>query len=692
MIQLKHYLSRIFLLLSLITCTLSAQENEVSEWPKDILAGAYTITIYQPENASYIENKLKSSMAFALKSEAKEPVFGMLWTTSLLDVDRTTRQASLASVIVDEVRLPEEVRDTQKQELQNLIDREVPKWNIQFSLEDLIESLEEVSVYTGELNHDPPKIVFANEPSALITIDGEPKLKSIEKGYSLVENTGAFIVKNEKDNTFYLRGGDFWYEAKSPKGPWQHVKKVPSKINRLAEKAESEGKEDEGEKNIYSGPAPKIVIALEPSELIVFDGEPKYTPIQNSNLLYVENTESNIFMHIGSQTYYVLISGRWFTTQNLKGNWTYLSIEDLPADFKSIPSDSKKSIVLSSVPGTDEAKNAVYDAQIPQTAAVTRDTKATDVAYNGNPEFKNVEGLNLQYAVNTESSVFKDGQTYFLCDNAIWFTSNTPNGPWQVADDRPTDIEKIPADNPRYNTKYVQIYETSPTTVYVGYTPGYNGSYVEGPTIVYGTGYYYNPWYNGFYYHYPYSYGFSIRYNPWYGWSFGFNFGSPFRWFGYSYWHPGWHHWGPPFYRPPFWRPGYYWRPNRPIYWGRPGVHHYTRPVYRPNRPNRPGGNRPSRPDRPNNRPSRPDRPVTTRPSRPSTQPTTRPVQRPTTRPTQRPTTRPTQRPNNRPVTRPITRPTRPTTRPAPRPMNRPTARPTARPMPRSSGMGARRR
>ena len=53
--------------------------------------------------------------------------------------------------------------------------------------------------------------------------------------------------------------------------------------------------------------------------------------------------------------------------------------------------------------------------------------------------------MKLQYAVNTESDVFKDNDTYYLCDNAVWFKATTPNGPWQVADERPEDIEKIPS-------------------------------------------------------------------------------------------------------------------------------------------------------------------------------------------------------------------------------------------------------
>lgn len=654
----------------LIPMGLAAQEQQQQDWPKDIIAGQYTITLYQPENTSYLDNKLASSFALGVKKKGEEPVFGMMWTTAILDVDRTNRHASLASLTIDEIRFPDEVKSEQKTQFQNLINTEIPKWNIEFSLDDLIASLKEVSVTTSELNNTPPKIIYANEPTALILIDGEPKLKEAEKGYELVENTGAFIVKDVKKNSFYLKGGEFWYQSQTAVGPWETVKKVPSKIQSISKKAAPEKQDEEEAPEDYTGAAPKIIMVKEPSELIVFDGEPKYSPIQKTNLLFVENTESNIFMDVLSQTYYVLLSGRWFTTKNLKGDWTYVASEALPEDFRNIPSDSKKASVLTNISGTKEAKDAVYDAQIPQTAAVKRDTKATEVVYNGTPEFKNVEGLQLQYAVNTESAVFKDNSTYFLCDNAIWFKSNMPNGPWQVADARPEDVDKIPATNPQYNTKYVYIYETSPTVVYVGYTPGYYGTYVYGPTIVYGTGFYYNPWYGGFYYHHHYSYGYAVMYNPYYGWSFGFGYGSPYYWYGHSYWGHGYHYWGPPYYRPPYYHGGYYGRPSRPSYNGRPGVSHFDRPSTRPTtRPSsRPAyGNRPSNGNRPSTRPET----GVTRPS------TNVPSTRPETGVTRPATNTPATRPNYSPNTRPATRPSTPSYSPAPRPTNRPAARPS---------------
>jgi hypothetical protein len=51
--------------------------------------------------------------------------------------------------------------------------------------------------------------------------------------------------------------------------------------------------------------------------------------------------------------------------------------------------------------------------------------------------------------------------------------------------------------------------------VYAGYYPGYLGWHVYGPTVVYGTGWYYPGWYGpDYYYPYPWTWGFGIHYNP----------------------------------------------------------------------------------------------------------------------------------------------------------------------------------
>jgi hypothetical protein len=161
----------------------------------------------------------------------------------------------------------------------------------------------------------------------------------------------------------------------------------------------------------------------------------------------------------------------------------------------------------------------------------------------------------MQYAVNTQGSVIRENGRYYCVDNGVWFESNSPQGPWVVSTDRPQQEEAIPPNYPVYNTKYVYIYDVTPDWAYMGYTPGYLNTYIYGPTVVYGTGFYYSPWYGNYYYPRPYTWGFNMAYNPWYGWSLGYGYG--YGWFNVGFgvsiwggWRGGW--WGPSIYHPPY--------------------------------------------------------------------------------------------------------------------------------------------
>ena len=73
------------------------------------------------------------------------------------------------------------------------------------------------------------------------------------------------------------------------------------------------------------------------------------------------NTDADLFVYTPTQAYYYLAAGRWFKASDLKGPWTYTT-PDLPPDFANIPENSPAGRVLVSVPGTDDAKDAVLSA------------------------------------------------------------------------------------------------------------------------------------------------------------------------------------------------------------------------------------------------------------------------------------------------------------------------------------------
>ena len=527
-------------------------QDEESGWPREVQANGHRVIIYQPQLETFDGSRLKARAAVSITPAGKtEPTFGTVWVHARTLTDRDDRQVTLTSVEVPRVRFPDATPEHEKQ-LSTLLERQIPTWELSMSLDRLLAALELADrerVAAEGFNTDPPKIVIVDTPTVLVTLDGEPKLQKIPNtSFEHVVNTAFVIVHDPKSQTFYLSAGaDAWYTAKSALGPWAVARSVPKEIAGLVQEEEpAEAPEDADE-----GPTtpPAIMVATEPTELIVTDGRPEYSPMPGGELLYVKNTESDILVEIASQRHFVLLGGRWYAAPSLQGEWEFVGADELPPSFRDIPADSDELAHLRTwVDGTEEARDAVLDAHVPQTAAIKRDA-TIEVTYDGEPKFEDVEQTTLQYAVNTPDQVLKHGQSYYCVKEAVWYVADAPEGPWTVATEVPAEVQKIPASNPNYNVKYVHVYDVTPEVVYVGYYPGYVHSYVYGGVIVYGTGWWYRPWWGAVYYPRPATWGFHVRWNPWYGWGFGFSY-STGR-FTFSIGFGGWGGW----YRGGWWGP-----------------------------------------------------------------------------------------------------------------------------------------
>lgn len=581
-------------------------------WPRQVQTGQWTVTIYQPQIESFKDDKVAARAAVSVaKKGVENPVFGAVWLEGRVATDYDARTISLIELKVTTVKFAD-VTEAQKQNLRDLLETEAPKWDLPDSLDRFLASLELVArekAQAENLKNDPPDIIYAEKPTVLILIDGEPKLKEIEKSdLQYVQNTPFLIVLEPKSKMYYLKGAGFWYTAAKATGPFAPAYAPPASILQLAEQYEKAAAKAAADKEAAAGPAadaadekaaddeareaagapdgpPDVVVRTHPAEIIQTNGAPQFASVEGTALLYLQNTENSILMDIDTQLYYVLLSGRWYASPALGqgAKWSFVPFDKLPADFAKIPADSEMGDVRVSVPGTEEAKEALLENQIPQTAVVDRKTATVTVTYNGEPKFKPIEDTPMQYAVNTDKSVLLIDKKYYCCDNGIWFVAAAAKGPWQVCDAVPASVKDIPPSSPVYNTKYVYVYDSTPEVVYVGYTPAYYGSYVYGPCVVYGTGWPYYPWYGPYYYPHPWTFGFGVHYSPWGGWGFGFGFTN--GWlsigFGWGGFYGGW--WGPMGYRAGY-HHGYYHGYNhgfRAGYAAGRHVSHYDNNAYR---------------------------------------------------------------------------------------------------------------
>src|SRR5687768_11688714 len=79
---------------------------------------------------------------------------------------------------------------------------------------------------------------------------------------------------------------------------------------------------------------------------------------------------------------------------------------------------------------------------------------APTVAYAGDAQFAPIETTDLSYATNTTDTVIAVGEQYFLLQDGVWFVSDSPNSPWQLAREVPDAIYAIPPSSPVYNVTY----------------------------------------------------------------------------------------------------------------------------------------------------------------------------------------------------------------------------------------------
>ncbi|HTN48212.1 MAG TPA: autotransporter [Burkholderiaceae bacterium] len=511
-------------------------------WPKTAELGGATYTVYQPQLDSWDMSDLTAhAAASVLPPGSQTPVFGVLKLTARTEVDRLGRTVYFKDTTVQSANFPSEPTwaTTYLRAFQALF----VKGPFTVSLDRMEAALKILNAQNQAksvpVRNPVPQFVFSTTPAVLVTIDGDPAWRRVAgTPYERILNTRPLLLR-DGSGTIYFHLFDGFLKAPGLAGPWSLAGAVPTAMAKAAADLAAsgavdlmEGPADEktGKRPSLTPGAPGVVVVTKPTELIVTDGRPDLETLEGTDLLYIKNTDANVFVDLAGQQAYVLVSGRWFTgPAGFKGPWQHVAAADLPAGFKQIPDNSPKENVKAALPGTPQAKEAMIATQIPQTAQVDRAkaTYAPQVA--GAPDVKPIEGTQLKYVANSSVPLIQvPGGTWFALQKAVWFTAPRLQGPWLVAASVPAEIYSIPPSSPLYYVTYAKVYDSTPTTVTVGYLAGYMGSYVADGTVVYGTGYDYAPYIgSSVWYGAPVTYGYAagMAWTPWTGWGYGFGMG-----------------------------------------------------------------------------------------------------------------------------------------------------------------------
>ncbi len=530
-------------------------------WPRVVDLSDAQVLVYQPQVNAWTDNQLDFRAALAIKPEnAKDETFGVIFAAARTQVDKVLRTVTFENLQISKIDFPTlpDHGAGYASELQRRFAQSIRT----ISLDRLESSLALAGIKppTVAVQNNPPAIIVSYSPAILVPIDGAPILNVVpsDSRFQRVINTRALILQGGVEQHFYVHVYDGWLESSSISGPWSQSFRRPVGMDGVAQSLTRSGTVDILDGGAKANPKPSLAHGVPtiytsqvPAELIVFKGQPDFQPVVGTQLLWAANTTSDVLIDISNNNYFVLISGRWFSSAALAGPWTFVANDALPPDFARIPPHSLAGAVLPTVAGTPQAREAAISNSIPQTATVPLTNGPTFTPnFDGAPQYLPIDGTPLTYVANSSEPVIVAANAYYSVVAGVWFTAAQITGPWAIATSVPTAIYTIPPASPLYYVTYVKIYEATPQYVYVGYTPGYLGTVISPyGTVVYGTGYAYTPWIGSVWYPPPYTYGVAAApvYNPWVGFTFGFAVGLASAAWLEPYWGGSWYspaYWG----------------------------------------------------------------------------------------------------------------------------------------------------
>jgi hypothetical protein len=189
---------------------------------------------------------------------------------------------------------------------------------------------------------------------------------------------------------------------------------------------------------------PRILFSPLPAVLVRIDGEPKYKNVEGTSLEQVANTTA-LILRDDTGAHYLRILDGWMQSYSLTGSWevTTVAPEGADAVLKRATASNDSRLDLLNDPSARRELTGLRLTDRPPAVFVST-TPAQLLITDGAPQFADMPGTTLRYAVNTTAKLFKeptDQELYVLLADR-WYRSWQPEGPWRLvgAADLPKDL------------------------------------------------------------------------------------------------------------------------------------------------------------------------------------------------------------------------------------------------------------
>ncbi len=164
-----------------------AGEVTSDPWPRIIDEGGVKYTIYQPQLDSWDGYRFVAHAAVSvLPAGMKEPIFGVIDITAVTRVDKTARTVELHDIRIEKALFPTAPNhaDAYRNSLQAILSGGPSTMSLDRLQAALAITGAEAQARAVPVKNEPPQFVFAQSPTILVSIDGEPVWRPV-KGTSL---------------------------------------------------------------------------------------------------------------------------------------------------------------------------------------------------------------------------------------------------------------------------------------------------------------------------------------------------------------------------------------------------------------------------------------------------------------------------------------------------------------------------
>ena len=200
-------------------------------------------------------------------------------------------------------------------------------------------------------------------------------------------------------------------------------------MERLSASLETADIERQSLQELKNDP-PAIIFREELAVLLLYDGEPRYAEVENSDYERVLNAPMLVVRKRRGQDYWLSSGKFWYEASDPMGPW---------APTGKPPADLARMLPQ---PDPDEPQPDSPPA------IVTADQPTELIVTQGKPEWTSLTGGKLLFVSNTESPWLRELSTnnMYLLLSGRWYRSKSQDGPWAFvpADELPASFSEIP--------------------------------------------------------------------------------------------------------------------------------------------------------------------------------------------------------------------------------------------------------